>query len=111
MDNCNLASFITEKVGKMAHPYVLYSDSDLTMLRKKVENGLSKKAFETMKESADSFLSSTLPLPEEQPTAGRQAQNYIMHLALTAFLTGEEKYAQRAVHFVMLAMEQIDLGG
>jgi len=111
MDNCNLASFITEKVGKMAHPYVLYSDSDLTMLRKKVENGLSKKAFETMKKSADSFLSSTLPLPEEQPTAGRQAQNYIMHLAITAFLTGEEKYAQRAVHFVMLAMEQIDLGG
>ena len=109
MDAHRLAYELTTTVVNKAHPYMLYTDADVAKLREKIKFGLSEKAFATMKESADRYLTYTLTTPQESPTAGRQAQNYIMHLCVTGMLTGEEKYIQKAISFVMHSVDCIKI--
>ncbi|MBQ8407907.1 MAG: hypothetical protein IJY39_03495 [Clostridia bacterium] len=100
----NLAKQLTEQVSDMAHPYILYTKDDVPALQKKVESGMSLKAFTTMKNTANSYLGKSISVAVgAHGTLGRQLQSWITYLSVTGMITGDQKYTKKAVSLAVSA--------
>ncbi len=101
-----LAKELLSAVSGKKHPYMLYSEEDIPCLRKKIESGVSKKAFLRMKATADGYLSRSGVLNSSlHPAIGRFFQSRFAYLSLTGVITGDEKYLDKATSIAVEAVE------
>lgn len=102
----DLAKQLLSAAANKAHPYLVYSKEDVPALRKKVESGISKKAFARLVSTAESYLTRNGKLYLGlHPAIGRMFQSRFSYLALASELTGDEKYMDHALKLVLEAVE------
>lgn len=101
-----LAEKLLSAVSKRQHPYIIFSNEDVPVLQKKIECGVSKKAFSRMVETANAYLSKSGKLtPGLHPAIGRMFQSRFTYLILTGKITGDDKYIDKAVEIAVEAVE------
>lgn len=98
-----LAKQVIDAVSGMEHPYMMYSKEEIPALKKKIESGMSERAFKKMKATANSFLG--IGLPGHIDVGGRMMQHYVAVLGITGMLTGENRYTDKAIDLVMKCIE------
>ena len=91
-----------EKHPKGYHPRIMMTEADFARLRENKDQGLTKNIVAKVIEMADSFLDQP-PRGYEIPDglrllgAARSVQQRLFYLSYAYRITGEEKYAERAV--------------
>ena len=107
VDHAALANTLTDSLSEKQHPYILYTDEDIPVFKEKIKSGLSKKAYERVIMTADSYLNKGISVKTgANGIVGRQLQAYVTYLATASALTGDAKYAQKAIELVTTAASQ-----
>ena len=102
-----LASNLLGKISKKSHPYILYEDSDLDILKEKISDGYSKKAFDFTKTTAKKYLSANITVSSSSAgIIGRQLQSYVAYLSIYGMLSGDDSYMTKAASLVNSAVKQ-----
>jgi len=88
-------------------PRLFFTSEDIPSLRTRTQSGVLKRVFDRMRSRADTFLSiPTDPYALKGGTAGRAMTVHVLELALTAHLTGERRYADKAVEILCAVARQ-----
>ena len=107
IDHAAFADTLTASLSEKQHPYILYSDEDIPVFREKINSGLSKKAYERVIATADSYLNKTIRVSTgSNGIIGRQLQAYVTYLSTASAISGDPKYAEKAIELVLSAAEQ-----
>lgn len=95
----------------IGYPRLLFSINDVHSFREKVNEGWISDAFKLMCQEADSLMSvRTNPYVfYEGVPAGRALQVQVLTLAMTGYLTGNEKYIDKAIDILCAAARQSDV--
>ena len=97
-DPDELAGDILDAIKEETHPYILFGDEDIPTLRQKVNQGLSKKAYERVLATANGYLSHNISVVKgANGITGRKLQCYVTYLAMAGVISGETKYFEKAV--------------
>ena len=101
-----LAEKLLSEATKRTHPYIVYSKEEVPSLRVKVKNGVSKKAFDRLVQTADAYLSRSGKLYLGlHPAIGRMFQSRFTYLVLAGEITGDDKYIDKALELAVEAVE------
>lgn len=98
---CGMASSV--RAEEPTHPSLLFNRSDIEELKQNVQSGWMKDAFRVMHQQADEFLNkATKPYPlNGAKSSGRVLNNLVSTLALTGWITGEDRYCKKAVDILV----------
>lgn len=92
------------------HPSLLFTAEDVPALREKVKSGIAEGAFGVLKSNAVTFLGvSTARYPFQDAIAGRAFTTQVLELAMTGYLTGQERYIRKAVDILCAVAKQSDV--
>lgn len=104
-----MTSFV--RAEEPEHPSLLFNLSDIEELKHHVKSGWMKDAFRVMHQQADEFLNkSTNPYSlNGAKSSGRVLNNLVSTLALTGWISGEERYCKKAVDILVAWASQSDV--
>lgn len=95
---------------ELQHPYLFFSDKDINLLRERIKEEPFATRWQLFKQNADQVLETSPPEPGNIGMA--TARKYLENAGKTAFayvITGEKKYAERAVAEAMDMVSGMDL--
>lgn len=93
------------------HPSLIFEEQDLPKLRRAIQSGWTRDAFEVMKSSADKHLKTSVSpyVFSGAKSTGRILNNKISTLALTGILLQDRRYCDHAVELVISVATQKDV--
>ena len=102
--NVVVGNNVGDKIEGLKHPYLFFSKSDLPEIRDRMTREPFLTRWEIFKQNADKVLNTSAYVFNKETKRAGRARTYLENAGKTSFayiITGEEKYAKRAIEEAM----------